>query len=70
MKTTILATEAFTYTAELRPLQDPPGGYTFSITSTFGRARTPDAERQVFQACLDRAGLLALRDLIDAEVQS
>lgn len=70
MKAVILAREAFTYTADLRPIAPPVGAYSFSITSTFQRARTPDAERQVFQACLDRGGLLALRNLIDSEVQS
>jgi len=64
-----LATEAFKYSVEIRRLDRPDCGYNFSITSTWLGAKDPTAERTVFKSCLDRAGLLAMRDLIDAEVQ-
>jgi hypothetical protein len=65
--TIIQANPAFNYTADLRPVAALPGTYNFTISSTFSGAKAP-APRTVFSAGLDRAGLLALRDLINAEV--
>jgi hypothetical protein len=69
MQTTILANEAFQYTASLRKLTSQPGAISFSICSVFAGARKPTEERTVFQATLGRDGLIALRDLIDREVR-
>ena len=68
MQTNILATEAFTYTAEVRPLAAPAGAYSFSIASRWAGAKDPDAQQVAVQITLDVAGLLALRALIDAAV--
>jgi hypothetical protein len=65
----IVATEAFQYTAEIRKLTRPDSAYSFSITSTWLGAKDPTAKRAVVQITLDAHGLLALRDLIEAEVQ-
>jgi len=70
MKANILATEAFTYTAELRRLAGQAGAYSFSITSRWAGASDPEAQRVAVQITLDRGGLLALRDLINAQVTS
>ena len=68
MRANILATEAFTYTAEVRPLAAQAGAYSFSITSKWAGARDPSAQQVAVQMTLDTAGLRALRDLIDAVV--
>lgn len=69
MKAHIVATEAFRYTVEIRKLAAPAGNYSFKITSTWLGAKDPTAERTTVQITTDAAGLLALRDLINAEVQ-
>ena len=70
MRASILSTQAFGYAAEIRELGHPGSGYDFRITSTFAGAKDPAAVRTNLQITLDAAGLLALRDLIDAEVRS
>ena len=69
MKARILATQAFRYTAEIRKLERPDCGYAFSIKSTWLGAKDPTAMQTVVQITVDAEGLLALRDLIEAEVQ-
>jgi hypothetical protein len=69
MRAHIVATEASRYTAEIRKLDRPDSGYSFSITSTWLGAKDPTAEHTVVQLTVDEQGLLALRELIDAEVQ-
>jgi hypothetical protein len=69
MKAHIVATQAFRYTAEIRKLERPDCGYSFSITSTWLGAKDPTAEHTAIQLTVGAQGLLALRDLIDAEVQ-
>jgi hypothetical protein len=69
MRAHILTNEAFRYTAEIRKLDRPDCGYSFSITSTWPGAKDPTAEHTVVQMTVDARDLLALRDLIDAEVQ-
>ena len=69
MRAHIVANEAFRYTAEIRKLDRPDSGYSFSITSTWLGAKDPTAEHTAVQITVDAHGLLALRDLIDAEVQ-
>lgn len=66
---TIQASEAFTYTSDLRPLAAVPGQFNLKVSSTFTGASDP-APRLAFQTSLDRAGLLAMRDLIDRELSS
>lgn len=70
MKSSILSTQAFRYTAEIRKLDNPGSGYSFRIASTCLGAKDPTAERTTLQMTLDAAGLLALRDLVDAEVKA
>ena len=65
MHAAIVATEAFTYTAEIRPLAVPAGTYHLAIRSQWTGAKDPEATHTAFQASTDRAGLLALRTLID-----
>jgi hypothetical protein len=69
MRANIVANEAHRYTAEIRKLDRPDSGYSFSIKSTWLGAKDPAAEHTAFQITVDAHGLLALRDLIDAEVQ-
>ena len=68
MQATISGSAATTYTAQLRQIDAVPGTHHLQIASAFEGARNPDEERVVFEVTLDRAGLLALRDLIDGEV--
>ena len=44
--------------------------HSFRIASTCLGAKDPTAERTTLQMTLDAAGLLALRDLVDAEVKA
>jgi hypothetical protein len=69
MRANIVANEAHRYTAEIRKLDRPDSGYSFSITSTWLGAKDPKAEHTTVQITVDARGLLALRDLIDSEVQ-
>ena len=66
MRANILATEAFTYTAEVRPIAAQAGAYSFSVSSKWAGAKDPNAQQVAVQMTLDAAGLRALRDLIDA----
>ena len=70
MESLILSTQAFRYTAEIRKLDFPGSGYSFRIASSWPGAKDPTAEQTTLQMTLDAAGLLALRELIDAEVRS
>ena len=65
-----MANEAFRYTADIRKLDRPDSGYGFSITSVWLGAKDPTAEHTALQITVDAHGLLALRDLIDSEVQA
>mgnify|MGYP003383263332 CR=1 FL=1 len=69
MKAHIVATEAFRYTVEIHKLALLAGSYSFAITSTWLGAKDPTAERTAIQITLDADGLMALRELINAEVQ-
>jgi hypothetical protein len=64
----IQANEAFSYTGDLRPLAAIPGTFLLSISTRFAGAKNPNRSRVVFQVTLDRAGLLALRNVIDSGV--
>lgn len=61
---------AATYTALFRPVEAVPDSYHLQITSAFSGAKNPEEQRVVFAITLEREGLLALRDLIDAEVEA
>ena len=70
MKASIVATEAFRYTAEICKLAVPADRYGFAITSTWLGAKDPTAEHTAVQITLNAEGLVALRKLIDAAVQA
>jgi len=65
MHAAIVATKAFNYTAEIRPLAVPAGTFHVAIRSQWAGAKDPAATQSAFQTCTDRTGLLALRELID-----
>jgi hypothetical protein len=69
MQSTFVKSGDFTYTAELRPLSHPEGSCNLSVHSTWGGAKDPKASRTILQVTTDSWGLLALRDLILAEVK-
>jgi hypothetical protein len=70
MKSTLVQSGDFTYTAELRPLARPVDHYSLTITSTWGDAKDPTAQRTVVQITADTTGLVELRDLIDRTVSA
>lgn len=68
MSTIVIGGNAtFSYTADLHKVEAIPGTFSLAISSSFTGAKSSEP-RQVFQTTLDKAGLLALRALIDAEV--
>lgn len=69
MKATLSDNGSFAYTADLGPVHALPGAFSLQIASDFDGAKVP-APRTVFSVTLDRAGLLALRDLIDAQLDT
>ena len=69
MNAHIVATEAFRYTVDVHRLAMPAGSYSFAITSTWLGAKDPTLEHTVLQMTLDAEGLMALRDLLDAELR-
>lgn len=69
MQAAIVANGAFTYTAEIRPLAWPAGGFHFSVHSQWDGAKDPLATRAALQLTTDREGLLALRELIDRALE-
>jgi hypothetical protein len=68
MKSTLVQSGEFNYTAELRPLTRPAGHYSLTLQSTWGDAKDPTAPRELVQVTTDSTGLTALRDLIDRVV--
>jgi hypothetical protein len=70
LKIPFFNSEDFSYNAEVRKLDALPGSFSFAITTVWRSAKNPTAEQTAFQVTLDRAGLIALRDLINATVQS
>jgi len=69
MQAAIVANGAFTYTAEIKPLAWPIGGFHFSVHSQWDGAKDPLATRTALQMTTDREGLLALRDLVDRTLE-
>lgn len=55
----------FSYHVQLRPVISPVGGYALDITSQWKTALKSQEQQYRFRACLEREGLLQLRDLID-----
>ena len=69
-KTSFFNSEDFAYNAEVRALDALPGSFSFAITTVWRSAKNPAEEQTALQITLDKAGLIALRDLIDSAVQS
>ncbi len=69
-KTTFVSSEDFSYNAEVRKLDARPGSFSLAITTVWRSAKNPTAEQTALQITLDGVGLVALRDVIDAAVQS
>jgi hypothetical protein len=70
MQAAIVANEAFQYVVDIRPLDVPTGSFHLSVHSAWQGAKDPQAQQTPFQATTDRAGLIALRDLIDQVLDS
>ncbi len=68
MKSTLVQSGEFTYTAVLRPLTRPVDHFSLVIQSTWGYASEPNTQPTLFQLTTDAAGLVALRVLIDQAV--
>ena len=66
----ILDNNDFAYIAEVHKLTTPVGAYSFAISSVWRGAKSPTDEQTALQITLDIGGLIALRNLIDAMVQS
>lgn len=69
MKAAFVSTEVFQYTAELTKLAAPADIFSLKFSSTWLGAKDLIASRSNLQAFVDRDGLAALRDLIDAELR-
>ena len=66
----LVNSDDFSYSAEILKLDAVPGAFSFAITTVWRSAKNPTAEQTALQVTLDKAGLVALRDVIDAAVQS
>ncbi len=60
----------FRYFLALKPIPGPVGGHSLTITSQWDSSSKPQEEQVRFRACIDRAGLLRLQDLIRQELAS
>ena len=69
-KTSFVNKAGFAYNAEVRELVAMPGAFSFAITSVWRSAKNSTAEKKALQITLSRANLIALRDLIDVELQA
>ena len=58
----------FSYHVHLRPVISPEKGYALDITSQWKTALKPQEQQFRFRACLEREGLVQLRDLIEREL--
>jgi hypothetical protein len=68
-KIAFVKSEDFSYNAEIRKLDAVPGAFSFAITTVWRSAKNPTEEQTALQITLDREGLIALRDIIDAAVR-
>jgi hypothetical protein len=66
-RTTLLDNGDFSLHAQLTPVSSPAGGHALTITSKRLELRNPNEEHVRFFACLDRAGLQNLQNLIQTE---
>lgn len=67
-RTTLLDNGDFSLHAQLTPVSSPVGGHALTITSKRLESRNPNEEHVRFFACLDRAGLQNLQNLIQTEL--
>lgn len=67
-RTTLLDNGDFSLHAQLSPVSSPVGGHALTITSKRLESRNPHEEHVRFFACLDRAGLQNLQNLIQTEL--
>jgi len=67
-RTTLLDNGDFSLHAQLSPVSSPVGGHALTITSKRKESRNPNEEQVRFFACLDRAGLQNLQNLIQMEL--
>ena len=68
LKIAFANSEDFSYNAEVRKLDALPGLFSFAITTVWRSAKNPTAEQTALQITLDKAELVALRDLINLAV--
>ena len=68
MKTEISESAGFKYTAELDHVGAIPGNFALTISTTYEQARNPTETRAVLKVVTYSAGLLALCDLIDDQL--
>lgn len=59
----------FRLRARIAPIPSPDDSLALTITSQRQASRNPNEEHVRFFACLDREGLKALADVIDAALQ-
>jgi hypothetical protein len=69
-RTTLLDSADFRLYARLSPVSSPPGGHALTISSQRLHSRNPYEEHVRFLACLDRQGLQALADLLQATLSA
>ena len=69
-KISFVNSEDFSYNAEVRKLDAVPGAFSFAITTVWRSAKNPKEEQTALQITLDRADLIALRDLINTAVSA
>ena len=67
-RTTLFDNGDFSLHAQLSHVSSPQGGHAFTITSQRQESRNPHEEHVRFFACLDRAGLQNLQQLIAVEL--
>ncbi len=69
-KKSFVNSKDFSYNAEVRKLEALPGAYSFAIKTVWRGAKNPSEEKTAFQVTLGKAGLFALRELIDSAVSN
>ena len=68
-RTTLFDNGDFSLYAQITPVSSPKNGHALTITSRWKSASKPDEEHVRFKACLEREGLQALMELIDAALK-
>ena len=67
-RTTLFDNGDFSLHAHLTPVISPEEGHALTITSQRRESRNPNEEHVRFFACLDRAGLVNLQNMIQQEL--